>query len=231
MPVEHHTVFVTEEGISDTSANELAGGLRGRIDGVLIPEGAIHDRVIGLAREIVATYPGVDRLILLVVLKGAFVFAADLARAIAEVGGPELVFEFVRTQAYGNTIKSDSREREEQRTVSLSQLPDSVNGADVLLVDDIVDQGLTLGRLKAALNDAGATSLKICTLLSKRLKDPSIQVENARARLKVDFVGFDVPDVWVAGYGIDAAEDFRSLPFIVVANKAYYTGAGAGGSP
>ncbi|NMB66391.1 MAG: hypoxanthine phosphoribosyltransferase, partial [Spirochaetes bacterium] len=90
-------------------------------------------------------------------------------------------------------------------------------------VEDIADQGFTLSWLKNyLLHERNAKSLKICSLLYKRLDNPSQEVQNIRRQLDIDYIGFTVPDVWVAGYGIDAAYEYRHLPFIVRVNEEYF---------
>ena len=191
--------------------------LRDRVECVLVPAADISRRIDELADEICTAYAGTQRLVMLVILTGAFVFAADLARA----GGPEIVFRFVRTSTYGTGMKGAD---EEERSVSVSHLPHNLLGHDVLLVDDLIDQGFTLERLRAVLTAAGARSLRFCTLLSKRLHGASQRVQRLRQELPVDFIGFDVPDRWVAGYGIDAGgDDLRSHPHVVAVNRQFYS--------
>ena len=213
------TISVPEGGLPTGRAEPLPAGMAERVDCILIPEWVLQDRVAGLAREICKSYAAGGELILLVVLKGAFVFAADLGRALSRLGGPALRYEFVRTSAYGNTIKQPD---EKARAVSVATLPADLAGKDVLLVEDLVDQGFTLTALKQRLLAAGAGSVRICTLLSKRLEQPSPEAARNRASLRLDFVGFDVPDRWVAGYGTDASEDFRMLPYIVTVKEQLY---------
>ena len=205
----------------------VTAALRDRVESTLVPAEAIASRVRELAAEIHDAYPGVPRIVMLVVLKGAFVFAADLGRAIQKACGPEVEFQFVRTSTYGAEMKQDG---EEQRAVSVSHLPESLLGHHVLLVDDLIDQGFTLQRLLGILAAAGATSLKVCTLLAKQLRLPSQRVAALRRDIQLDFVGFELPDRWVSGYGIDAGgEDLRCLPEVVAINQGFYRTPGFSG--
>ncbi len=213
------TITVPEGGLATEHEDLLPASMADRVDCILIPEWVLQDRVAGLARQIHDGCAGCSELILLVVLKGAFVFAADLGRAISRLGGLEFRYEFIRTSAYGHTIK---QQNEEAREVSVARLPADLAGKDVLLVEDLIDQGFTLTALKQRILNAGVRSVRTCVLLSKRLKQPSSAVERNRSALTLDFVGFDVPDRWVAGYGTDASEDFRMLPYIVTVREGLY---------
>ena len=213
------TIVVPEEGLAAGQDGGLPVEIADRVDGILIPEAILHERVAGLAREICENYAAGGELILLVVLKGAFVFAADLGRALSRLGGPVVRYEFIRASAYGATIKQPD---EKARGVSMATLPADLAGKDVLLVEDLVDQGFTLTALKRRVLAEGARSVRICALISKRLERPSPEAARNRAALALDFVGFDVPDRWVAGYGTDAAEDFRELPYVVTVREQYY---------
>ena len=197
----------------------LSPGIEERVDCILIPEKALQARVAGLAREIHESCADCDELVLLVVLKGAFVFAADLGRALSRLGGPEVRYEFIRASAYGAAIKQPD---EKAREVSMARLPADLAGKDVLLVEDLVDQGFTLTALRRRVLAEGARSVRICALISKRLERPSPAAARNRAALTLDFVGFNVPDRWVAGYGTDAGEDFRELPYVVTVKERLY---------
>lgn len=191
-----------------------------RVSHVLIPSRCIEKRVAVMGEEIARASKERDEIVLLVVLKGAFVFAADLGRAIYRAGGPRVRYEFIRTSTYGKEIKAGG---ETEREVKISSHGVNVNGDAVFVVEDIVDQGFTMSKLKShLLKKAGAKSVSMCTLLDKRLDDPPPEVIEIRKELKLDCVGFRVPDVWVAGYGIDAGEDFRHLPCILAVDEDYY---------
>lgn len=150
-----------------------------------------------LASEIDRFYDGKDVLVV-VVLKGAFVFAADLIRDLQT----PLEVEFVRLESYGGSTVSSRQVR------LISEIGRSVEGKRVLVVEDVIDTGWSLGFLVEYLREREAADVKVCALLDK----PS------RRELDVtpDFVGFVIPDVFVVGYGIDFAENYRGLPDIRV---------------
>ena len=213
------TITVPEEGLCAAGHGMAPLALAGRVERILIPEEALQERVEGLAAEVHAQYAGCAELTLLVALKGAFVFAADLGRALARRGGLEVRYEFIRASAYGKEIKQAD---ERARAVSVTALPADLAGKDVLIVEDLIDQGFTLTALKRRVLAAGVRSARICALLSKRLERPTPAAARNRAALSLNFVGFDVPDRWVAGYGTDAGEDFRALPYIVTVREEHY---------
>jgi len=154
------------------------------------------------------------------ILEGARVFASDLEKEIYNARGPEIRTQSIKAQTYGVEIK---REGEQERKVKIIYAPSGLKGKEVLLVEDIVDQGFTLKAIQEwILKEAGAKDLKTCVLVAKRLENPTEQVRNLRENLKLDWVGFTIPDRWIAGYGIDAGEDFRFLPFIVAVKEDYY---------
>ncbi len=163
----------------------------------LISEKRIADRVAELAAQISREYAG-RQLVLLCVLKGSFVFAADLARAIAL---PVRV-EFLGVRSYGADTKSSG-------VVQITQdLTRPVDGEDVLLVEDIVDTGLTLTYLREQLRSRNPASIKVAALLHKPAR---IQRE-----VEIDYLGFTIDDVFVVGYGLDYAERYRNLRFLGV---------------
>jgi hypoxanthine phosphoribosyltransferase len=130
--------------------------------------------------------------------------------------------DFYEAETYGTEIKQS---RQEKRTVKIKRRPEYDPDIDVLLIDDIADTLQTLSAIKKdCITTLGVKpeKLKICFLLDKILKNPSEQVKELRHELKPDYVGFEVPDVWVAGYGIDAGEDFRLLTSIITVKETYY---------
>ena len=159
----------------------------------LISARRIRQRVAQLAGEISADHRGAP-LTLVIVLKGAAIFAADLMRQI-EI---PFVIDFVRASSYGKSARSSG-------TVELSdETRLDIAGHHVIVVEDIVDTGLTISALVAALQRLGPTSLDVCTLLHKR-------VAGAHP-VAVRYKGFDIPDAFVVGYGMDYAERHRNLP-------------------
>ncbi len=163
----------------------------------LIDEQRLARRVEALAAEMAARLP--RDLTMLVLLKGAFVFAADLLRALARHGFTPRV-EFLRLASYGHGTRSRGR------VEVIGGVPESLAGRRVLVVDDIQDTGRTLARVLELLRGAGVRQVWTCALLDK----PS----RREVEVPLDFRGFEVPDVFVVGYGIDFAERWRELPWI-----------------
>ena len=162
----------------------------------LITERQIQDRVRAMAGEILRDHPG--GLHLVCVLKGAFIFLADLLRALPDT----TTIDFVAISSYGKSSRSSGEVR------LLKDLDTGLEGRDVVIVEDIVDTGLTLTYLQDILRARGPRSLKTACLLSK----PS----RRRIDVQVEYVGFTIEDRFVVGYGLDYAERYRSLPFIGV---------------
>ncbi|MEX2466724.1 MAG: hypoxanthine phosphoribosyltransferase [Gemmatimonadota bacterium] len=162
---------------------------------VVYDEEAIRRRVAGLAREIEAVYTATDRLLLLGVLKGAVIFMSDLARALTI----PVQIDFMSVSSYGDGLVSSGMVRIEHDARM------SVEGRNVLLVEDIVDSGTTLDRVVAHLREQGAATVETCAFLHKRIAESDHEPR---------FVGFDAPNVFLVGYGLDRAEDFRHLPYI-----------------
>jgi hypoxanthine phosphoribosyltransferase len=164
---------------------------------VLFSESEIKNRVAELGALITRDYAGRE-LVLLCVLKGSYVFAADLARTIDLA----LRVEFLGVKSYGDRSRSSG-------VVQITQdLTAPVDGLDLLLVEDIVDTGLTLSFLLELLRARRPRSLKVCALLHK----PSQQIESVH----IDYLGFTVDDVFVVGYGLDHAQRHRNLPYVGV---------------
>jgi hypoxanthine phosphoribosyltransferase len=179
-------------------------GLRDDVAKTLISESELQARVAQLGREINATYADADRPLLVCVLKGAFMFLADLVRHL------EMRHEvdFMEISSYGAATVSSGVVR------ILLDLAQNIDGRHVLIVEDIVDSGRTLDYITRNLQTRGPASLRVCTLLSKP--------ERREIDVPLDFVGFDVPDEFVVGYGLDFAEEYRNLPFIGVLKEAVY---------
>jgi len=164
---------------------------------VLFDAETIAARNAELVEEIVAARP--EKLVVIAVLKGSFVFAADLIRAMHAAGlAPEV--EFITLSSY-----RDARISSGQVAV-LRDIDTDVRGRDVLLVDDILESGRTLAFAKDLLAARGARRVMVCVLLEKSSKR-AVQIE-------ADFVGFQCPDYFVVGYGMDVSHAFRQLPFI-----------------
>jgi hypoxanthine phosphoribosyltransferase len=155
----------------------------------------IAARVAALGREITGYYPEGD-LLVLGLLKGSFIFLGDLVRAILRAH--QVDFLVAASYGKGTTSSGDVRLLYDPET--------ALGGKHILLVEDIVDSGNTLNRLVRLLRQRGPLSLEICALLHKRIA-PALELEPR-------FVGFDAPPLFLVGYGLDHAEDFRHLPFI-----------------
>jgi len=221
-------IKVPEEGIAGIK-NDIAvlSGIssdkKNRIDRVLIPEMCLKKRIQALAQEICRDYKNAEELTFVIILKGAFVFASDLGREIYKISrlqGPEIRYGFIKAMTYGEEIKHSE---EKKREVKIELKPRNLEGKDVLLIEDIVDQGFTLFEIKQKLlEEENLNSLKICALLNKTLKNPTKEVSEIKNKLILDYLGFEIPDRWIAGYGIDAGEDFRHLPFIISVKENYY---------
>jgi hypoxanthine phosphoribosyltransferase len=165
---------------------------------VLFSREDLAERIRELGREIAAHYPPDEPLVVLGLLKGSFIFLADLVREIER----PLEIDFIVASSYGDATTSSG-------TLRLLYEPGvSLSGSHVLVVEDIVDSGLTLQRLLPLLSERGPRSLEVCTLLHKRRPDAP--------PLEVRWVGFECPDAFVVGYGLDHAQGSRHLPYIGV---------------
>lgn len=169
---------------------------------VLLSARQIHARVETLAGEIAAALPPDPFIVSL--LRGSFVFTADLIRALHGRGmRPQI--DFLTLGSYGQGDRSSG-------TVTLHRaLTDEVTGRDVLLVDDILESGRTLHFARELIVGLGAKSVRVCVLLEKPGKNGT--------NVKADFVGFQIPDKFVVGYGLDYANYYRELPFIGVVDQ------------
>jgi hypoxanthine phosphoribosyltransferase len=164
---------------------------------VLIPADKIQERVRVLGAEIARDYAGSNPL-LIAVLKGACMFLSDLMRA-ADI---PLGVEFIAISSYGSEMRTSGEVR------ILKDLDVAIEGRHILVVEDIVDTGLTLSYLLANLKSRGAASVKLAALLDK--------YERREKEVPIDYLGFPIPDKFVVGYGLDFADRYRNLPFIAV---------------
>ncbi len=163
---------------------------------VLIPEEKIASRVSELARRISEDYAGADELLMVGVLRGCYIFLADLSRRLTI---PRRI-DFMALASYGMTGTHPGAVR------LIMDLRTDIAGRHVLVVEDIVDTGQTLRYLLGILRPRGPASLKTCALLRKP--------DRLRADVRIDYVGFDIPDAWVVGYGLDYGDRNRALPYI-----------------
>jgi hypoxanthine phosphoribosyltransferase len=162
---------------------------------IVVGEDELHDRIEALGKEITSDYTGRPPL-LVGVLKGAFVFMSDLSRAI----DLPVEFDFMAVSSYGSATRSSGVVR------IMKDLDLDLSGRHVLIVEDIVDSGLTLAYLRKNLAVRGPASLEVCALL---VKDGLQRVD-----LDLRYVGFRIPPVFVVGYGLDVAERYRNLPYV-----------------
>ena len=166
----------------------------------MLPKEEIAARVQQLGAEITAEY-GDKRPVLVVVLKGSFVFAADLARAI----DLSLRVDFLGVRSYGEGTETSG-------VVQITQdLSRPIAGEDVIIVEDIVDTGLTIAHLIDLFRTRNPRSVKVCALLHKPAR--------ARVEVKIDYLGFTIEDKFVVGYGLDFGERYRNLPYIGVIER------------
>lgn len=190
-----------------------------RIAEVLISAAQIRQRVRSLAAEIRRDHADSTELHLVGVLNGAFMFMADLARALRRAGAPPVHYAFLRARTYGTTLKGSPLPQ-----VEIDYVPRGLEARDVILVEDILDQGVTLQAVCAHLRErVPMRSLKLCVLLVKDLDRMSPAVKAARRAVRPEYVGFHVPDRWVAGYGLDAGGELRDLPCVAAVHEKYFT--------
>lgn len=170
---------------------------------ILVTEEEIQKKVKELGEQITRDYQG-KNLMLVGILKGAVMFLSDLAKNIRM----PVMIDFMAVSSYGNSTESSGIVR------IVKDLDCSVHDKDILIVEDIIDTGLTLSYLTDNLKKRKAKSVKIVTLLDKP--------ERRKVEVPVDYVGFVIPDEFVIGYGIDYAEKYRNLPFVAALKEEVY---------
>lgn len=180
-----------------TSSAKFASEFRNPNLEVLVSEEKIRERISELGAQITQDYAGLNPL-LIGVLKGACFFLSDLMRAI----DTQVSVEFMAISSYGSSTRTSGEVR------IMKDLDVPIEGRHILVVEDIVDTGLTLSYLLANLESRGAASVKLAALLDKH--------ERRQREVKIDYLGFPIPDEFVVGYGLDYAERYRNLPFIAV---------------
>ncbi|MBM4009348.1 MAG: hypoxanthine phosphoribosyltransferase [Planctomycetes bacterium] len=171
------------------------------VERVLIDEGSINRRVQELGRELVAQFQDGREVVLVAVLTGAVVFVADLMRAIPT----RVKISMVSVASYGASTQS-------QGAVLASALPANISGKHVIIVDEILDSGGTIRLLRDRLMVQGAASVRACVLLRKQRPQA--------LGTPCELIGFDIPDVFVVGYGLDFDDEFRNMPFVGVLGEA-----------
>jgi hypoxanthine phosphoribosyltransferase len=174
------------------------------IDRILITEEEIQNRVAEIAAEIDRDYRNSGQIVLIGILKGAFIFTADLSRKLTI---PHSV-DFMSISSYGDSAESAGAVR------LILDLRKPIVNQHVVVVEDIVDSGNTMNYLYQTLMGRQPASLKTCTLFKK--KRDSLDVP-------LDYIGFELPDVWVVGYGLDYADTHRTLPYIAALKKEVYS--------
>ncbi|MBW3561337.1 MAG: hypoxanthine phosphoribosyltransferase [Actinobacteria bacterium] len=192
------------DDVLEETGLQLDPSLADDIDDVLITGGEIDAKLAELAERLDADYGG-EEVLLVGILKGAFVLIADLARHLTI----PVSVDFMAVSSYGSATRTSGVVR------ILKDLDVELEGRHVLLVEDIVDSGLTLNYLLRNLRSRGPKSLEVLALLTK----PSQQ----RVDIPIRYHGFEVPDVFVVGYGLDYAERYRNLPFIATLREDVYS--------
>lgn len=177
--------------------------MRRDIQEVLFTEAELNERISELGEQITADYEG-KSLIVVGILKGSNIFTSDLVRKI----NLPLKMDFMAVSSYGNATESTGVVK------ILKDLDRDIEGEHVLIVEDIVDSGLTLKYLKDILFTRNPASVKVCTLLDK----PARRKEN----ITPDYLGYEVPDEFIVGYGIDYAERYRNLPYVGILKCEVY---------
>ena len=178
--------------------------MRSVVKEVLLTEEEIELRVKELGKEITKDYEGKE-LLVVGILKGAVIFMAELCKNI----DLPIMIDFMAVSSYGNSSISTGE-------VKINKdLDFSVEGKDVLIVEDIIDTGFTLSYLTDNLRKRGANSVRIVTLLDKH--------DRRNVEVKVDYLGFSIPDEFVVGYGLDYSERYRNLPYVAALKEEFYS--------
>ena len=177
--------------------------VRSEIESILVSEEQLSKRIAELGEAITRDYKG-QQLLLIGVLKGSVVFMADLMRRI----DLDVSIDFMAVSSYGSGTKTSGQVR------ILKDLNRSVEGQNILIIEDILDSGVTLSYLTGLLWSRKPASIRLCTLLDKP--------ERRRVDVKPDYVGFTIPDAFVVGYGLDYDERFRQLPYVGILKPEVY---------
>lgn len=172
------------------------------IERIIVDEETIKKRVGELAKQISEDYKGIERLYLIGILKGAFILLADLSRLLKI---PHVV-DFMALSSYGKSTTTGA-------VRLIMDLREPIEGQHVLIVEDIADSGQTLNYLYRLIKGRNPASLKTCVLLRKK---------RGNLDAPIDYLGFDIPDAWVVGYGLDYADKHRTLPYIAELKEEVY---------
>jgi hypoxanthine phosphoribosyltransferase len=173
------------------------------VERIIISEEDIQTRVQELGQAISADY-GDEPIALICILKGGLMFLCDLAKHITS----PVTYDFMSVSSYGDATESSGVVR------ITKDLEESIEGKHVIIVEDIIDTGLTLSYLLNNLHSRNPASLRICTLLNK--------VSNRKVEIAVDYIGFEVPNEFLVGYGLDFRQFYRNIPYIFVPKPEYY---------
>lgn len=177
--------------------------MHAHVSEILYSEEQLKQRVRELGERITADYQGKEPLFISI-LKGSFIFMSDLVREV----DLHLTVDFMVVSSYGSGTKTSG-------TVKIvKDLDIDIEGRDIIIIEDILDSGLTLSYLKGLLEARNPASVRICTLLDKP--------ERRTADIKADYVGYSIPDNFIVGYGLDYNEQYRSLPYIGVLKPEIY---------
>lgn len=179
--------------------------MRNDIQEVLFSEQQLADKVAELGARISADYEGKNPLVVSV-RKGSYVFMADLTRKITIPCN----VDFMAVSSYGEGTKTTGEVQ------IIKDIGSKIDGRHLIIVEDILDSGVTLSFLMKILKARGAASIRLCTLLSKP--------ERRKVDVPVDYLGFEIPDAFVVGYGLDYAEKYRNLPYIGILKPSVYGG-------
>lgn len=179
--------------------------MRNDIQEVLFSEQQLADKVAELGARISVDYEGKNPLVVSV-LKGSYVFMADLTRKITIPCN----VDFMAVSSYGEGTKTTGEVQ------IIKDIGSKIDGRHLIIVEDILDSGVTLSFLMKILKARGAASIRLCTLLSKP--------ERRKVDVPVDYLGFEIPDAFVVGYGLDYAEKYRNLPYIGILKPSVYGG-------
>ncbi|RCW41162.1 MULTISPECIES: hypoxanthine phosphoribosyltransferase [unclassified Halanaerobium] len=175
------------------------------ISEIIISEKQIKQRIEELGKEITESYNENDDIVMLCILRGAVIFMADLAREI----NLSVTFDFMDVSSYGAGTQSSGVVR------IIKDMEENIEGRHLLIVEDIIDTGLTLKHVVDMLKTRNPASIKVVTLLDKPKRREQKQIE-------ADYNGFEIPDKFVVGYGLDFAEKYRNLPYIGVLKEKMY---------
>lgn len=173
------------------------------VEKVLVSEEELVEKVTSLGAQMTVDYKDKD-LLVVGILKGSSIFMSDLVRKI----NIPLTIDYMVVSSYGSSTESSGVVR------IIKDLEESIDNKHILIVEDIVDTGLTLAYIKEILNGRNPASVKICTLLDKPAR--------RKKEIHIDYVGFEVPDEFIVGYGIDYAEQYRNLPFVGALKRSVY---------